>query len=200
MQKSQSDLKILKLIADIKWQKGFKCRKCSHKEAYINKVNYSRKCTKCDSIESATVNTAFAGLRLSLSLVIKLFIALQENYIEWFTYVQENPDEFYRDKIRHFPPRLSFKSVSKKLEVRPEAAWYFIKRITEWLPRKYWKESYGGSHWSHFKQKENKMYDALFNLLFSDEYDKEYDRHFSARDWEDCITLLVSRKLPKREE
>ena len=53
-------------IADLKWHQGFCCRKCGNTKETNTHDFYSRRCSKCGSIESITANTLFHQLKFPL--------------------------------------------------------------------------------------------------------------------------------------
>jgi len=60
------DEKCLQFLAEIKWEKGFTCRKCGNDNYCAGKTPYSRRCTKCKSEESASAGTIFHNCKFSL--------------------------------------------------------------------------------------------------------------------------------------
>lgn len=52
-------------LSEIKWAKGYKCRKCGH-DRYQLRQDVSRCCNICKTIESPTANTMFHRLRFGL--------------------------------------------------------------------------------------------------------------------------------------
>jgi len=63
----QSDEKCLELIAQLKWENGYTCRKCGNSNYCLGKKPFSRRCTKCKSEESATTGTIFHHCRFPVS-------------------------------------------------------------------------------------------------------------------------------------
>ncbi|MBA3705036.1 MAG: receptor [Bacteroidetes bacterium] len=57
-------------ISNLKWKKGYKCRKCYNSKFIEGKALYSRRCTKCGYDESVTVHTIFEKLKFP---VVKAF-------------------------------------------------------------------------------------------------------------------------------
>jgi hypothetical protein len=55
----QSDEKCFEFLADLKWSRGFECRKCGNTNYCQGKTSYSRRCTKCKTEESAAAGTIF---------------------------------------------------------------------------------------------------------------------------------------------
>lgn len=62
----RSDEKCLQFLAEIKWEKGFTCRKCGNDNYCQGKTMHARRCTKCKSEESATAGTIFHNCKFPL--------------------------------------------------------------------------------------------------------------------------------------
>lgn len=62
----QSDEKCLEFLAEVKWENGFKCRKCGNTNYCPGKSQHSRRCTKCKREESATAGTIFHNCKFPL--------------------------------------------------------------------------------------------------------------------------------------
>jgi hypothetical protein len=62
-----SDDQCLEFLAEVKWSKGFVCRKCGNTNHCPGKMPYSRRCTKCKSEESATTGTIFHNCKFPIS-------------------------------------------------------------------------------------------------------------------------------------
>ncbi len=63
----ESDDKCLEFLANLKWDKGFVCRKCGNTNYCIGKTPHARRCTKCKSEESATTGTIFHNCKFPVS-------------------------------------------------------------------------------------------------------------------------------------
>ena len=63
----ESDDLCLEFLANLKWEKGFVCRKCGNTNYCAGKTPYSRRCTKCKSEESATTGTIFHNCKFPVS-------------------------------------------------------------------------------------------------------------------------------------
>lgn len=59
--------KVLKFVADIKWQHGFVCRNCGHTNYCDGKTPSSRRCTRCKKEESAAAHTIFHNIKFPIS-------------------------------------------------------------------------------------------------------------------------------------
>jgi len=57
----------LKFLADLKWEKGYSCRKCNNTSFFNGHLPYSRRCSKCSYEESATTNTIFQNAHIPLN-------------------------------------------------------------------------------------------------------------------------------------
>lgn len=62
-----SDDKCLEFLANLKWEKGFACRKCGNENYCLGKAPHSRRCTRCKSEESATTGTIFHNCKFPIS-------------------------------------------------------------------------------------------------------------------------------------
>jgi hypothetical protein len=54
-----SDDECCRFLAEVKWEKGFICRKCGNTNYCPGKTPHSRRCTKCKKEESAAADTIF---------------------------------------------------------------------------------------------------------------------------------------------
>ena len=63
----KSDEKCLEFLADLKWNRGFKCRKCGNSNYCQGKTPHARRCTKCKTEESASAGTIFHNCKFSVS-------------------------------------------------------------------------------------------------------------------------------------
>ena len=61
----KTDLDCKFYLSEIKWEKGFECRKCKHKSAQIRK-DYSRTCNNCSDTESPTAGTLFHKVKFGI--------------------------------------------------------------------------------------------------------------------------------------
>jgi hypothetical protein len=62
-----SDDKCYQFLADLKWEDGFKCRKCGNTNHCPGKSPHSRRCTKCKTEESAAAGTIFHNCKFPVS-------------------------------------------------------------------------------------------------------------------------------------
>ena len=100
------DQKVLKFIADIKWESGFVCRNCGNTNFCDGKSPSSRRCTRCKKEESASAHTLFHNLKFPIN---KAF------FIAYNVCVLGND--------------ISSINYSEKLELNQMTCWKFKKRI-----------------------------------------------------------------------
>jgi two-component system, sensor histidine kinase LadS len=105
-----NDEKCLEFLSDLKWDKGFRCRKCGNDNYCTGKTPFSRRCTKCKTEESATTGTLFHNCKFPIS---KAF------YIAWN--VCKNKED------------VSTYEFARKLALRQMTCWKFKAKIKESL-------------------------------------------------------------------
>src|SRR5574344_1003784 len=59
--------KVMKFVADVKWEAGFVCRSCGHTNYCEGKTPHSRRCTRCKKEESATAHTIFHNIKFPIN-------------------------------------------------------------------------------------------------------------------------------------
>jgi len=99
-------------LSDLKWKKGFKCRKCGNTNYCSGKKPYSRRCTRCKSEESATAHTVFHACKFPLTSAFELMY-----------------------QVCHKPDISSYE-LSRILETRQMTCWKFKKKLMECLEDK----------------------------------------------------------------
>lgn len=97
----------LKAIQDIKWPRGFKCKKCGYDKFSNASVWYRKKCNKCGYIESITSNTLFHHLKFPLN---KAF---------YLAYVEYAKAEFTNEELSHH------------ISLRKPTVWAFRNKVSE---------------------------------------------------------------------
>jgi len=104
------DEKCLGFLAHLKWQDGFVCRKCGNDNFCSGKALFSRRCTKCKTVESATTGTIFHNCKFPLH---KAF------YIAYNVCKGENSISSYE--------------FARRLSLRQMTCWNFKTKISEAL-------------------------------------------------------------------
>ncbi|HSZ26066.1 MAG TPA: 7TM diverse intracellular signaling domain-containing protein [Cytophagaceae bacterium] len=97
----------LEYLANLKWAKGYKCDKCENTNYSKGPVAFSRRCSKCSYIESATANTIFYRLKFP---IIKAF---------YMVFLVSNRNEITADEL------------SEKLSLRRQTCWAFKRKILD---------------------------------------------------------------------
>lgn len=62
----------LKYIADLKWEQGYKCRRCENEKFIKGSKHYNRRCLKCKNDESPTAGTMFDKVKFSLLIAFHI--------------------------------------------------------------------------------------------------------------------------------
>ena len=93
-------------MVDLKWKNGFRCSSCGHENFCKGNHEFSRQCTKCNSIESATAGTLFHGLKFS---ILKAF------YIVYYVSTSKKG--------------IASTELSRKLELRQKTCWLFKQKV-----------------------------------------------------------------------
>ena len=199
MQYSNRDKEYLDKILELKIHKNYTCKKCGSKEFYFRKVSNAIICkTKhCNYEEGVTANTAFHGLRIPISVAMDILEGIQKNYklfrqeiSKGFSIEELNELDYLFDgeKNIHFKARLSLDKLSVKYKIEKNSIDSFLKRIGNWMPKKYSLKSEAEPEWySGLKNNESKkVYTALFNLLFDD---------WQPRDEDDILYILVKKRI-----
>jgi hypothetical protein len=95
-----------KLLAEIKWAKGFNCIKCGNSIYKNGRAPYSRRCTKCNYEESVLLNTIFQNNRIPIN---KAF------YLVYLMYTTKGTISSYQ--------------LSEKLNIRQSTCWQYAMRV-----------------------------------------------------------------------
>jgi two-component system, sensor histidine kinase LadS len=62
-----SEDKCYEFLAELKWSKGFICRKCGNTNYCPGKTPHSRRCTRCKTEESSAAGTIFHNCKFPIS-------------------------------------------------------------------------------------------------------------------------------------
>jgi len=170
---SKTDRSWLDYIADVKWRDGYKCKKCGNEKCFEGKTPYSRKCTlsKCKHEESATANTPFHGLRISITQAAKILDYLIEVYREYHALINSDDqlrDELRKDKrirIRRTTVRAPSERIATALNMHQRTVYLFLVRFMENLPDDYYG-SYVSDQWFRgVDEKNREKYTNLYRLI-----------------------------------
>ena len=102
--KTEDDCK--KYLSEIKWEKGYSCKKCGHKHSQIRK-DFSRTCNVCSHTESAGAGTLFHKVKFGLKKAFFICFematttkSLSGSYTAKRFSVQENTARLFMHKVR----------------------------------------------------------------------------------------------------
>lgn len=98
----------LAYLADLKWAHGYHCRKCGHDNFCEGREAYSRRCTRCRYVESATAGTLLQKCKFS---IVKAFYAVFLLHTHKGSY--------------------SAQELSRMLDLRRATCWSFSQKVLE---------------------------------------------------------------------
>jgi hypothetical protein len=114
-------------LAELKWDKGYVCRKCQHTRFCEGKDKYSRRCTRCRYDESPTAYTIFHRLKFD---VVKAF------YMVFLVYANKG--------------KITSLELSQLLHLRQSTCWTFSKKVTSAMKERKKNANDNDAHgWSH---------------------------------------------------
>lgn len=103
-----SDMDCYKYLSDLKWLKGYSCKKCNHDNYCKGRSPFSRRCTRCKYDESSTSGTMFHKLKFP---ILKAFHIA------------------FRVSVRK--KGMSSCELSKELDLRQKTCWAFKVKLQE---------------------------------------------------------------------
>jgi hypothetical protein len=95
-------------LEELKWQNGFECKKCHNNKFNKGTQPFSRKCTRCNHIESVTAGTIFHGLKFPIT---------KAYYMVYVTAVREK--------------KVTVADLADLLELRLPTCWKFRQKVLE---------------------------------------------------------------------
>lgn len=101
-----------KYLADLKWSKGYSCKKCNGVSSYTGKTPHSKRCSKCNYDESATAFTIFHNSKMAVTSSFYLIYLILAN------------------------KNISSHELSNQLGIRQKTCWAYKKKILERLEAK----------------------------------------------------------------
>lgn len=99
-----------KYLEDLKWARGYKCKKCGNEKWCKGKDEFSKRCTKCRYDESSTAYTIFHKLKFPITKAFYMLFLVYAN----------------KEKITSL-------ELSEILDLRQSTCWNFNKKINEML-------------------------------------------------------------------
>lgn len=114
-------------LSELKWDKGYICRKCNHARFCEGKDKYSRRCTRCRYDDSPTAFTIFHRLKFD---VVKAF------YMVFLVYANKG--------------KITSLELSQLLQLRQSTCWTFSKKVTSAMKERKKNATDSDAHgWSH---------------------------------------------------
>jgi len=121
----QSDEKCFEFLADLKWSKGFECRKCGHSNFCQGKTPHSRRCTKCKTEESAAAGTIFHNCKFPVSKAFYIAYNVCKGKDDLSTYefarrlsLRQMTCWNFKTKIQHAINEMNSLSENEKLSIQ----------------------------------------------------------------------------------
>jgi hypothetical protein len=111
-----------KFIDELKNTKDFHCKKCNHHK-FSKGPDYSRRCSKCNYVETIITGTIFAGIKFPITKAFYLLFLLSEG--------------------KHY----TVGELSDLVDLRQQTCWTFKKRVEE--RTKYLNLQKNKDGWSH---------------------------------------------------
>jgi hypothetical protein len=121
----QSDEKCLEFLADLKWSRGFECRKCGNSNFCEGKKPHSRRCTKCKTEESAAAGTIFHNCKFPVSKAFYIAYNVCKGKDDLSTYefarrlsLRQMTCWNFKTKIQHAINEMNSLSENEKLSIQ----------------------------------------------------------------------------------
>jgi hypothetical protein len=68
-----------RFIEQLKWEKEFHCKKCGNTKYSHAQIEFSRRCSKCNYIETITAGTIFEGVKFPIAKAFYLLFLISES-------------------------------------------------------------------------------------------------------------------------
>ena len=121
----QSDEKCFEFLADLKWSKGFECRKCGNTNFCQGKTAHSRRCTKCKTEESAAAGTIFHNCKFPVHKAFYIAYNVCKGKEDLSTYefarrlsLRQMTCWNFKTKIQHAIDEMNSLSENEKLSIQ----------------------------------------------------------------------------------
>jgi len=107
-QRFKDDNDCLIYLSNVKWEDGYKCKRCKNDKFSTGKKHHNRRCTKCNYDESPTVGTLFEKLKFSILIAFHIVF-----------------------KISTKKKGMSSLELSNEFELRQKTCWSFKLKIQQ---------------------------------------------------------------------
>jgi hypothetical protein len=120
-----SDEKCFEFLAELKWSKGFECRKCGNSNSCPGKTPHSRRCTRCKTEESAAAGTIFHNCKFPVSKAFYIAYNVCKGKEDLSTYefarrlsLRQMTCWNFKNKIKHAIGEMNSLSEGEKLSIQ----------------------------------------------------------------------------------
>lgn len=169
MEKQTTELEYLEQIANIKWEKGYKCKTCKGKEYYNIKKNFARRCKACGYEETPIKNTMFENSKLSLQTQFAIFFKMQERMDDFIADKYYQHDCSSDDYFEGYEMRLTNKRLAEKFKINENSIALLFEKTAFWLKPLYKSLSISGVEEEFLKgakdKKSRKIYECVYYFL-----------------------------------
>jgi hypothetical protein len=104
----KEDLDCYEYLSLVKWEAGYRCRKCDYEKYCKGEKPFSRRCLKCKYDESSTSNTMFDKLKFSILIAFHIVF-----------------------KIGTKKKGMSSLELSHEFELRQKTCWFFKQKVQQ---------------------------------------------------------------------
>ena len=104
----KEDLDCYEYLSVVKWEAGYRCRKCDYEKYCKGEKPFSRRCLKCKYDESSTSNTMFDKLKFSILIAFHIVF-----------------------KIGTKKKGMSSLELSHEFELRQKTCWFFKQKVQQ---------------------------------------------------------------------
>jgi hypothetical protein len=104
----KEDLDCYEYLSLVKWEAGYRCRKCDYEKYCKGEKPFSRRCLKCKYDESSTSNTMFDKLKFSILIAFHIVF-----------------------KIATKKKGMSSLELSHEFELRQKTCWFFKQKVQQ---------------------------------------------------------------------
>ena len=118
-----------KFLETVKWKNDFVCRKCGHTSYNAGPMPYSRKCTRCRTIESVTAHTILHGVKFPVDKALFIILTTTNNMHKYTTEELSEILQLRRATCWTFQHKVKEKIISMNVPKKGKLNW--VSLITE---------------------------------------------------------------------
>ncbi|MGY6558329.1 MAG: 7TM diverse intracellular signaling domain-containing protein [Nitritalea sp.] len=113
-------------LEQLKWEKGFQCKRCGGEKASRGQKLFQKRCSKCGYVESVTTATLFQGIRFPLEKAFYIAYLAQPNKPKVNLDSLSSTLQLRKSTVSSFR-----KKVRERLAILPEANWQHLILLDE---------------------------------------------------------------------